>query len=102
MELKRAGGLHQHGLNRAIIRHLREKFPEIRVDLKFDGYKKPAERPLIIIEGMQNNNDYISEQRESMQTIYRYLIGLHDVNTVQLSINQERLQDVFNFEKFTC
>src|SRR5690625_2983395 len=32
---------------------------------------------------------------------YRYQIGLHDVNSVQLLINQERLQNVFNFEKFT-
>src|SRR5690625_4618515 len=100
MEITRVGELHQHGLNRAIIRHLREKFPEIRVNLKFDGYKIPAERPLIIIEGMQNNIESISKQREAMQTIYRYQIELHDVNSVQLSINQERLQDVFNFEKF--
>src|SRR5690625_6240740 len=100
MEVKR-GKLHQHGLNRAISRYLREKFPEIRVDLKLDGYKIPAERPLIITEGMQNNIESISKQREAMQTIYRYQIGLHDVNSVQLSINQERLQDVFNFEKFT-
>src|SRR5690625_7569111 len=100
MEVKR-GKLHQHGLNRAIIRHLREKFPEMRVDLKFDGYKIPAERPLIIIEGMQNNIETISKQREAMQTIYRYQIGLHEVNSVQLSINQKRLQKVFIFEKFT-
>ena len=97
MEITRVGELHQHGLNRAIIRHLREKFPEIRVDLKFDGYKMPAERPLIIIEGMQNNNESISKQREAMQTIYRYQIGLHDVNSVQLSINQGAT-NVFNFE----
>ena len=101
MEITRSRGLHQHGLNRAIIRHLREKFPEIRVDLKFDGYKMPVERPLIVVETMQNNNESISKQREAMQTIYRYQIGLFDANSVQLSINQERLQDVFNFEKFT-
>src|SRR5690625_1932076 len=100
MEITRRN-LHQHGLNRAIIRHLREKFPEIRVELKFDGYEMPSERQLIIIEGMQNNNESISKQCEAMQTIYRYQIGLHDVNSVQLSINQERLQNVFNFEKFT-
>src|SRR5690625_5775592 len=50
---------------------LREKFPEMRVDLKFDGYKIPAECLLIIIEGMQNNIESISKQREAMQTIYR-------------------------------
>lgn len=95
-----AVSIHQHGLNRSLILHLRDKFPDVQVDLKFDGYTMPKTRPLIIIETMQNNNEAISKQREAMQTIYRYQIGLYDVNSVQLSINQERLQDVFNFDSF--
>ena len=92
--------IHQHGLNRALIRHLRESMPEIKIDLKFDGYEMPTERPLIIIEPMQNNYEILAKQREAIETIYRYQIGLFDKTSVQLSINQERLQDVFNFDRF--
>lgn len=93
--------LHQHGLNRAIVRHLRERFPEIRVDLHFDGYVMPAERPLILVEPMQNNNEILAKQREAVETIYRYQIGLYGKTSVDLSVNQERLQAVFNFDRFT-
>lgn len=93
--------IHQHGLNRSLILHLREKFPNVRVDLKFDGYEIPAERPLIIVEPMQNNNEILTKQREAIETIYRYQIGLYEKNSVELSIKQERLQDVFNFDRFT-
>ena len=92
--------LHQHGLNRSIIIHLREKFPGIQIDLKFDGYQMPAVRPLILIEPMQNNYEINVKQREAIETIYRYQIGLFEKNSVELSIKQERLQDVFNFDKF--
>ena len=92
--------LHQHGLNRSIIIHLREKFPDVQVDLKFDGYQMPEVRPLILIEPMQNNYEILAKQREAIGAIYRYQIGLYDKNSVELSIKQERLQDIFNFDKF--
>lgn len=92
--------VHQHGLNRSLILHLREIFPEAQVDLKFDGYQMPEVRPLILIEPMQNNYEILAKQREAIGAIYRYQIGLYDKNSVNLSINQERLQDVFNFDRF--
>lgn len=92
--------LHQHGLNRAVLRHLRARFPSIRVDLKFDGYEFPVERPLILVETMQNNFEYIAKLRESVGTTYRYQIGLFDRNSVDLSINQERMQNVLLFDDF--
>ena len=92
--------LNQHGLNRSLILHLREKFPNVRVDLKFDGYEIPAERPLIIVEPMQNNNEILTKQREAIETIYRYQIGLYEINSVELSIKQEQLQQTFNFDTF--
>jgi len=91
---------HQHGLNRSIVSHLRKVFPEARVDLKFDGYEMPEVRPLILVEPMQNNYEILAKQREAIGATYRYQIGLFDKTSVQLSINQERLQDVFNFDKF--
>lgn len=95
------GLIHQHGLNRSIVMHLRNKFPSVQVDLKFDGYKIPEVRPLIIVEPMQNNYEIIAKQRESIESIYRYQIGLLDINSVDLSINQERLQRTFNFDRFS-
>src|SRR5690606_26107012 len=93
--------IHQHGLNRSIIMHLRDKFPGVQIDLKFDGYTMPEIRPLIVVEPMQNNNDILAKQREAIETIYRYQIGLHEKNSVEMSIKQERLQDVFIFDRFT-
>ncbi len=92
--------LHQHGLNRSILLYLREKFSDAQVDLMFDGYEMSAERPLILIEPMLNNYEILAKQREAVGVTYRYQIGLFDKNSVNLSINQERLQDVFNFDKF--
>lgn len=92
--------IHQHGLNRSIILHLREKFPDAQVDLIFDGYKKPDKRPLITVEPMQANNTVLVKGREAVEYIYRFQIGLFDINSVQLSINQERLQSIFNFDRF--
>ncbi len=91
--------LHQHGLNRSIIMHLRERFPDAQVDLKFDGYEMPATRPLVLVEQMQNNYEILAKQREAIGATYRYQIGLYEKNSVELSIKQERLQDVFNFDK---
>lgn len=93
--------LHQHGLSRSIITHLRDRFADVKVDLIFDGYVMAKERPLITVEQMQNNYEGISKQRESIETIYRYQIGLRDANSVQLSLNQERLMRVFLFDTFT-
>lgn len=92
--------VHQHGLNRSLIMYLRDKFPEMQVDLKYDEYKMPQTRPLILVEPMQNNFEAISKQREAVQTTYRYQIGLYDKNSVQLSLNQERLANVLMYDEF--
>lgn len=95
-----ANNMHQHGLNRSVLAHLRKRFPNARVDLKFDGYKITETRPLILVEPMQNNFEGLSKQREGMSATYRYQVGLFDENSVELSKNQERLQNVFMFDKF--
>lgn len=93
--------MHQHGLNRSVVKHLREKMSDIKVDLHFDGYELSNERPLIVVKQMQSNSEAISKQREGVEVIYRYQVGLYDDNSVNLSINQERLQDVFLFDEFS-
>ncbi|MHC8516773.1 hypothetical protein [Sporosarcina sp. ITBMC105] len=92
--------IHQHGLNRSIVMHLRDAMA-MRVDLVFDGYKMPAEKPYVTVEQMPAGNAILSKGREAVAVTYRYQIGLHDVNSVQLSVNQERLQRIFNFDEFT-
>ena len=71
-----------------------------RVDLVFDGYMMPSERPLITVENMQSNYEILTKQRESIQATYRYQIGLHDVNSVELSKNKEIITNLFNFHRF--
>jgi len=93
--------LSQYGLDRSLIVGLRELMGgEFQVDLVFDGYKVPEDRPLITLESMQSNYEILTKQRESIQTIYRYQVGLHDVNSVELSINKDKLARIFNFNRF--
>lgn len=96
-----AMNMHQHGINRSLVMHLQDIFPEARVDVVYDGYKMPADRPLITIEPIMFENDTRIKRRKAVEVTYHYQVGLYDENSVQLSINQERLQDVFNFDKFT-
>lgn len=93
--------LTQYGLDRSIILGLRERVGEgFRVDLVFDGYKIPGDRPLITIENMQGNYERVSKLREGINATYRYQIGLHDVNSVELSKNKEVIANLFNFHRF--
>ncbi len=92
--------IHEHGLNRSLLMHLRTRFPDAKVDLHFDGYKYPEQRPLILVESMPSNFSNISKQREGMLATYRYQVGLFDSNSVNLSITKERLQNVFMFDRF--
>ena len=93
--------LTQYGLDRSIIFGLRERMgEEFRVDLLYDGYEFPDDRPLITVENMQSNYEPVSKLREGIQAIYRYQIGLHDVNSVELSKNKEVIANLFNFHRF--
>ena len=68
-------------------------------DIVYDGYKFPETRPLVTIEPMQNNYVSLSKQREAIQSIYRFQIGLRANNAVELAQLQERITDAFLFEK---
>lgn len=93
--------LNQYGLDRSIMVGLREKMGDkFRVDLIYDGYEFPRERPLITVENMQSNYEPVSKLREGIGTIFRYQIGLHDVNSVELSKNKDIVASIFNFHRF--
>lgn len=68
-------------------------------DIVYDGYKFPETRPLVTIEPMQNNHVSLSKQREAIQSIYRFQIGLRANNAVELAQLQERITNAFLFEK---
>src|SRR5690625_1046719 len=91
---------HEHGCNRSLIIGLNDK-TGIKTDLIYDGYEIPEDRPLITVEPIQDEFLILSKQRESVEVTRHYQIGLHDVNSVQLSINSERLRNIFLFEEFT-
>jgi len=91
---------HQHGFNRSLIIGLNDK-TGIKTELIYDGYDFPENRPLITVEPIQDDFIILSKQRESVEVTRHYQIGLHEVNNVQLTINSERLKDVFLFEEFT-
>lgn len=92
--------LTQYGLERSMVLAMRDEMGDgFEVALLYDGYEMPAERPLITIESMQSNFEQISKLREGIQSTYRFQIGIHDVNSVELSKNIEKLAHVFNFHR---
>lgn len=92
--------LHQHGLQHSIITHLRNK-TGLRVDWVFDGYKYPAEKPFVTVEQMQNNIDTLTKQREAIQTIYRFQVGLHAKSATERARLQEQIKRIFLFDEIT-
>src|SRR5690625_5210693 len=76
-----------------------ERNTGIRKDNTFVGYEIPNERPLITIEPMQNNYESISKQREAMQVIYRFQIGLRAGNPVEKRHKQEEISELLTTRK---
>src|SRR5690625_7972696 len=48
---------------------------------------------------MQKSRAWLSKQREAIQSIYRFQIGLRANNAVELAQLQERITNAFLFEK---
>ncbi|MBO0962021.1 hypothetical protein J1P26_20150 [Neobacillus sp. MM2021_6] len=86
----------QLNLQHSIKTHL-EAETGIPVIWVYDGVKLPAEKPFITIEQMQNNNEIISKLRESIQTTYRFQVGLHANSASERSRKQEEIQQIFLF-----
>lgn len=86
----------QYDLTASLQRFLNDR-SGIRVDLVYDGYSFPNNRPLITIEQMQNNLEYNVKGREAVEVIYRWQIGLHASNAVERMKEQERINDLLTF-----
>src|SRR5690625_4561644 len=90
--------IRQYDLENSLVLFL-ERELKIRTDLVYDGYEFPEDRPFITIETMQNNIEILTKRREAVQRIYRYQVGLHADNPVNLRHTQEDISDLLTFKK---
>jgi len=67
---------------------------------KYDGFELPKDKPYVLIESMQNNNQSLSKGRETVQTIFRYQVGIFAESDAKLSEYQGELRNLFLFEVF--
>lgn len=91
----------QHEIHYSLKRHLETEIVGVPVVWIYDGVVLPAVKPFITVEQMQNNNEILSKGRESLQTIYRFQIGLYAKDTTQKSRMQSQIKQAVNFEQIT-
>lgn len=66
--------------------------------LMFDGIRLPKVKPFIIVKQMTNNNQYVAKQRETIQTTYRYEVGLFAESYAERTAVQGEIRDLFFFD----
>lgn len=91
----------QHEIHYSLKRHLETTFAGVTVVWVYDGVALPTVKPFITVEQMQNNNEILSKGRESLQTVFRFQIGLYAANSTQKSRMQSELSNAINFERIT-
>ena len=90
----------QHELQYSLKTHLERKLG-VPVVWIYDGVSLPATKPFITIEQMQNNNDILSKLRESIQTTYRFQIGIYANNSTQRPKLQAQAVNAINYDTMT-
>ena len=91
----------QHEIQHSLITHLRTTFAGVTVVWVYDGVTLPAVKPFITVEQMQNNNAILSKGRESIETIFRFQVGLYAKDSTMKSRMQSQISNAINFEKIT-
>lgn len=83
----------QLDLQHSLRTHLADKtgLPTVWV---YDGAQLPKEKPFITIEQMQNNIEILSKQRESIQTIYRFQVGLFADSASERARKQDEIKRI--------
>ncbi len=66
--------------------------------LMYDGVKLPESKPFITVEQMQNNLEFISKQREAVETTFRFQLGLYANSLTERTRKQDEIRDLFLFE----
>lgn len=87
----------QLGLPYSIERFLEER-TSIPTIIIYDGIELPDEKPFIEIRQMMNSNTYLSKQRESIETTFRFQIGLFADSHVERTQVQDEIRELFLFE----
>jgi hypothetical protein len=91
----------QHEIHYSLKRHLETVLSGVPVVWVYDGVALPAVKPFITVEQMQNNNAILSKGRESLQTIFRFQIGLYAKDSTSKSRLQTKIKDAINFDQIT-
>ena len=92
----------QHEIHYSLKRHLETTFAGVApVVWIYDGVALPAVKPFITIEQMQNNNAILSKGRESLQTIFRFQVGVYAKDATSKARMQSQLSRAINFEQIT-
>jgi len=72
---------------------------DVPAHIKNDGFRYPDDKPFILIESMQNNNQQISKMRETINTIFRYQVGIFAEYSYKRSEYQSQLRRLFLFDE---
>lgn len=91
----------QHEIHYSLKRHLETELVGVPVVWIYDGVALPAVKPFITVEQMQNNNEILSKGRESLQTIFRFQIGLYAKDSTSKARMQSQIKQAINFEQIT-
>lgn len=90
--------VHQHGLQHSVITHL-QALTDKTVIWQFGGVKLPDKAPFATVEQMQNDNEILSKQRESVQTTYRFQIGYYASSATDRAQTQELIRRSLIFDE---
>lgn len=82
--------LTQENVRVSLIRYFIEKHG-INTILIFDGVEYPDAKPFMTVHQMQNNSAVLSKGRESIQTTYRFQVGLFTEHPPQQAQLQEQV-----------
>lgn len=91
----------QHEIHYSLKRHLEETFVGVPVVWIYDGVVLPATKPFITVEQLQNNNAVLSKLRDSIETTFRFQIGLYAKSSTEKARMQSDIKHALNFEKIT-
>lgn len=88
----------QHEITSSIKAHLQRKGNE--VVWMYQGVKLPDILPIITIEQMKNDNEFISKGREAIETTYRHQVGIRARNESEKVQMQSEIHRIFLLDKF--
>lgn len=81
------------------IKSFLERNTGIKTVLHFDGINLPEEKPFILITQMPNGNSFLSKQRETVITVFRFEVGLFERSLADRTKSQDIIRDLFLFEQ---